>query len=60
MDGSALVCQTDQGLFPITGYSHSGICNMISYAQEVCGERHVLGVIGGFHLFEVDERLENN
>lgn len=42
----------------ITGCSHSGICNIIEYAKKVCGEAKVQGVIGGWHLFKVDDRLE--
>ncbi len=58
-DDSALAFQTDKGLFIVTGCSHSGICNIITYAKQVCGEERVAGVIGGFHLFDVNERLYN-
>ena len=58
LDDTALVyCGTD-GLFVITGCSHSGICNIIEYAKQVCGEVKIQGIIGGWHLFKVDERLE--
>lgn len=57
-DDSALVYRSDRGLFIITGCSHSGICNIIEQAKALCGEKRILGVIGGFHLFEADERLE--
>lgn len=56
-DDSALVYQSDEGLFVVTGCSHSGICNIIDYAKQVTGEERVLGVIGGFHLFDDDARL---
>ena len=58
LDDSALVYEGRQGLFIITGCSHSGICNIIEYAKKVCGQRKIAGVIGGFHLFEQDGRLE--
>lgn len=58
MDDSALACRTASGLFIISGCSHSGICNIVDYARQVLGEDRVAGVIGGFHLFDVDERLE--
>lgn len=58
MDDSALALKTDQGLFIVTGCSHSGICNITEYAMEVCGERRIAGILGGFHLFDTDERLE--
>lgn len=58
MDDSALVYKGNKGLFIITGCSHSGICNIIDYAKKVCQEKRVYGIIGGFHLFEKNERLE--
>lgn len=57
-DDTALVYNSGNGLFIITGCSHSGICNIIEYAKNICKEDRVIGVIGGFHLFEVSEQLE--
>lgn len=57
LDDSALVYQGEAGIFIITGCSHSGICNIIEYAKAVTGENRVGGVIGGFHLFEVTNRV---
>lgn len=57
MDDSAIVYQGDKGLFIITGCSHSGICNIIEYAKKICDEKNILGVIGGFHLFEPSDKL---
>ncbi len=57
-DDSAIVYKSKKGLFIITGCSHSGICNIIEYAKKVCNDERIYGVIGGFHLFDVDERLE--
>ena len=51
-DDSALVYQGKNGLTIITGCSHAGICNIISYAQQLCGEKRIAAVIGGFHLME--------
>lgn len=59
LDDSALVYKGKDGLFIITGCSHSGICNIIEYAKKVCNNHKVLGIIGGFHLFDVDSRLNN-
>ncbi len=56
-DDTALVYNNGNGLFIITGCSHSGICNIIEYAKSVCNEKRIIGVIGGFHLFEVSEQL---
>ena len=57
LDDSALVFKTTHGLFIITGCSHSGICNIIEYATKVCNDNRIIGVIGGFHLFEIDDRM---
>ena len=38
LDDTALVYRGSEGLFVITGCSHSGICNIIEYAKKVCGE----------------------
>ena len=58
-EDSALVYKGDNGLFIITGCSHSGICNIIEYAKKICKDNRILGVIGGFHLFENDDKLKN-
>lgn len=56
-DDSAIVCRSDKGLFVITGCSHSGICNIMEHAKRVCKDDRIYGIIGGYHLFNVDERL---
>lgn len=56
-DDSAIVYQSDKGLFIITGCSHSGICNIVEYAKKVCNDERIYGIIGGFHLFDINERL---
>ncbi len=58
LDDSAIVYKGEKGLFVITGCSHAGICNIIEYAKKVCEEKRISGVIGGFHLFDADERLQ--
>ena len=58
LDDSALVYKNENGIFIITGCSHSGICNIIEHAKKVLNCNNVLGVIGGFHLFELDERTK--
>lgn len=52
-DDSALVYRGEEGIYIITGCSHSGICNIIERAKAVTGVDKVCGVIGGFHLFDV-------
>lgn len=56
LDDTALAYRTENGLFIITGCAHSGICNIIEHAKTVCGDERIIGVLGGFHLFEDDDR----
>ncbi len=59
IDDSALVYHSREGLIIITGCSHAGICNIIEYAKEVCGDHRVVDIIGGFHLLNPPaEQLE--
>ena len=59
IDDTALVYTGKEGLYIITGCSHAGICNIVKYAQKLTGVEKIAGIIGGFHLFKVDDRLEN-
>lgn len=56
-DDSAMVYKNSEGIYIITGCSHSGICNIIEQAKEVSGEENVIGIIGGFHLIPKNEQL---
>lgn len=58
LDDTALVYRTERGIFIITGCSHSGICNIVTYAKTVCGDDRLLGVLGGFHLLEDNLQLD--
>jgi 7,8-dihydropterin-6-yl-methyl-4-(beta-D-ribofuranosyl)aminobenzene 5'-phosphate synthase len=49
-DDSAMVIKLQDGLVIITGCSHAGICNMISYAKKITGEDRIVEIIGGLHL----------
>ena len=55
LDDSALAIKTEKGLIVIAGCSHSGICNICEYAKKVIGQK-LYAVIGGFHLFEDDQK----
>jgi len=57
LDDTAIVTTTPKGLIITTGCSHSGICNIIHYAQKVTGITNVHAVIGGFHLKTVNNQL---
>lgn len=54
LDDTALVFKSNTGLVIITGCSHSGVCNIIRYAQQVCSDERIRDVIGGFHLMGDD------
>lgn len=55
-DDTALVYKSSEGLVIIVGCAHSGICNIIEYAKEVCKEKRVVDVIGGFHLLNPEKQ----
>ena len=58
MDDTALAYVGNDGLYLITGCSHAGICNIIRYAKQITGVSHIAGLIGGLHLFSLDERSQ--
>ena len=47
---TALVYKGKDGIFIITGCSHSGIINICEYARKVTGIDHINGILGGFHM----------
>ncbi|RPH31300.1 MAG: MBL fold metallo-hydrolase [Bacteroidales bacterium] len=53
-DDSALAIIQNNELIVVTGCSHSGICNIVKYAQKVSGINKVKAIIGGFHLKKDD------
>lgn len=55
-DDTALAYRTRRGLVIITGCAHAGICNIVEWAREVCGESRVVDILGGFHLLKPSER----
>lgn len=57
-EDTALAYCGKEGLYIITGCSHAGICNIISYAQKVTGYDKIAGIIGGFHLFTLHENAK--
>jgi 7,8-dihydropterin-6-yl-methyl-4-(beta-D-ribofuranosyl)aminobenzene 5'-phosphate synthase len=58
LDDSALAIIQEGLLHIITGCSHSGICNIVDYAQKITGIDDVKTVIGGFHLKHDDEQTQ--
>jgi len=53
-DDSAVAISMPEGLFIVTGCGHSGIVNTIEHARKVTGENRIYGILGGFHLKEID------
>lgn len=51
IDERALVFHlSGKGLVVVSGCAHTGIINIIRYAQQITGVGKVFGVFGGFHL----------
>ena len=51
LDDQALVALVrGRGLVVLTGCGHSGIINILRYAQKLTGEERLHAVVGGFHL----------
>lgn len=51
----SLVLDTDKGLVIINCCSHGGAVNIINEVKATFPEKHVYGLIGGFHLFNKSE-----
>lgn len=60
-DDTAIIYGSSEGIVLITGCSHSGICNIIQYAQSIAqkkwGLSKITAVIGGFHLVKANADL---
>lgn len=50
-DDAGLVFNTSDGLVILTGCGHAGIVNISTYARTIAGQKTVVAVIGGLHLF---------
>ncbi len=57
-DDTSLALTLSDGVFVVTGCAHAGICNTVAHAKQVSVKERVLGVLGGFHLFETGDALE--
>lgn len=55
-DDSALVMVLPEGLFIVTGCGHSGIVNTLEHARKITGIDKLYGIMGGFHLKEIDDQ----
>lgn len=59
-DDTAIVYKSSKGLVIIAGCAHSGICNIIEYAKEICQEERIVDIIGGFHLLNPTKEQLNH
>ena len=53
-DDSGVAIKTPNGIFVLTGCGHRGICNVIEHAKKITCNNNVLGVLGGFHLKDLE------
>lgn len=51
----SLVIDTDRGLVVLTGCGHAGIVNILEYARAKVRSAPIHAVIGGAHLFQLDD-----
>ncbi len=51
----SLVLDTEKGLVIINSCSHGGAVNIINEIRQTFPDKHVYGIIGGFHLFNKTE-----
>jgi len=59
IDDTGIAIKTKNGVFVITGCSHSGICNIVAQAKSVFNVDKISSIIGGFHLLHTNyNRLE--
>lgn len=52
----SLVLDTEKGLVIINCCSHGGAVNIINEVKETFPDKHVYGIIGGFHLFNKSKK----
>jgi 7,8-dihydropterin-6-yl-methyl-4-(beta-D-ribofuranosyl)aminobenzene 5'-phosphate synthase len=55
-EDSALVLDTDEGAVIVTGCGHAGIVNIAEYARTIAGNKPLLAVVGGLHLFAASDQ----
>jgi len=57
-DDSGIVMLLPQGLFVVTGCGHAGIVNTLEHAKKITGINTLYGIIGGFHLKEINHQTK--
>ena len=56
-EDSALVFYTKEGIVILTGCGHAGIINIAEYARTIVGDKPLLAVVGGLHLFDATDQV---
>lgn len=56
-DDTGIVYLCNSGLVVLSGCSHSGICSIVETAKEITKETRISAILGGFHLFDKNQRL---
>jgi 7,8-dihydropterin-6-yl-methyl-4-(beta-D-ribofuranosyl)aminobenzene 5'-phosphate synthase len=52
----SLIFSTDKGLVVLSGCGHAGVVNTLEFARSRIGRAPIHAAIGGFHLFQLDDR----
>jgi 7,8-dihydropterin-6-yl-methyl-4-(beta-D-ribofuranosyl)aminobenzene 5'-phosphate synthase len=55
-EDSALIFHTAQGMIILTGCAHAGIVNITEDARRMIGNKPIVAVIGGLHLFSASDQ----
>jgi 7,8-dihydropterin-6-yl-methyl-4-(beta-D-ribofuranosyl)aminobenzene 5'-phosphate synthase len=55
-DQSLIIDVEGKGLVVVAGCAHAGIINTIKYAQKITGNSRVYAVLGGFHLWNAENK----
>jgi 7,8-dihydropterin-6-yl-methyl-4-(beta-D-ribofuranosyl)aminobenzene 5'-phosphate synthase len=55
-EDSALIFNTGQGTIILTGCAHAGIVNITEYARHIIGNKPIVAMIGGLHLFSASDQ----
>jgi len=57
-DDSGIVMLLPEGLFVVPGCGHAGIVNTLEHAKKITGISTLYGIMGGFHLKEIDNQTK--
>lgn len=55
-EDSALIFDTANGIVILTGCAHAGIVNITQYARSLLGNKPIVAIVGGLHLFAASDQ----